>query len=146
MMKLGLRLLMRTGSILHQHHPPPWISTEKPNIPQSCLFSKPLFISAWTECHDHIISCFFSPILYHFLSTSLKKIMKRFTLDCCFFLSAWRQIFYTGAVQFINIYIYHDVKTKRLFLFFFLIYIYVYIYVGAMQGHGIIHGNGMNSK
>lgn len=32
------------------------------------------------------------------------------------------------------------------FFFFFLIYIYVYIYVGAMQGHGIIHGNGMNSK
>lgn len=41
---------------------------------------------------------------------------------------------YTGAVQFINIYIYHDVKTKT----------FCFLYVGAMQGHSIIHGNGMN--
>lgn len=46
---------------------------------------------------------------------------------------------YTGAVQFINIYNYHDVKLKVFF-------IYLYIYVGAIQGHSIIHGNGMNSN
>lgn len=30
----------------------------------------------------------------------------------------------------------------KVFLFIFLFL----IYVGAMQGHGIIHGNGVNSK
>lgn len=49
---------------------------------------------------------------------------------------------YTGAVQFINIYNYHDVKLKV----FFFIYLYICIYVGAIQGHSIIHGNGMNSN
>lgn len=34
----------------------------------------------------------------------------------------------------INIYNYHDVKTKG------------FLYVGAMQGHGIIHDDGMYSK
>lgn len=48
---------------------------------------------------------------------------------------------YTGAVQFINIYNYHDVKLKV-----FFIYLYICIYVGAIQGHSIIHGNGMNSN
>lgn len=32
---------------------------------------------------------------------------------------------YTGAVQFINIYNYHDVKLKV----FFLIYLYIYVYM-----------------
>lgn len=40
---------------------------------------------------------------------------------------------YTGAVQFINIYNYGDVKTKET----------SFKHVGATQGHGIIHGNGM---
>lgn len=59
--------------------------------------------------------------------------MKRFTED--FFLSCMKANIFTGAVQFINIYNYYDVKTKRL------------LYrVGSMQGHGIIHGKDMKSK
>lgn len=45
----------------------------KTNIPQSCLFSKPLFISAWTECHDHNISCFFHPFYIISSQLPLKK-------------------------------------------------------------------------
>lgn len=53
----------------------------------------------------------------HFISFplgSLKKIMKRFTEDFFFCMKA---NIYTGAVQFIDIYNYYDVKTKRLFSF-----------------------------
>lgn len=58
------------------------------------------------------------------------------------FFSCMKANIYTGAVQFINIYNYHDVKLKV----FFYIFIYICIYVGAIQGHSIIHGNGMNSN
>lgn len=88
------------------------------NVGNQKLFSKSLFISAWTEGHDQINFFNHSLSIYICLySQLLKKIMERFIGFFSWF-SLHEGKFYTGAVHciFINIYNYHNVETTRLFL------------------------------